>query len=187
MRKNFNGLFELPQLIYMLGTYDERKRPNLMNLAWDGSLSGKQLYLHLDKAHKTTANLKRTGAFTLSLAMTSKMDACDYLGMVSGFEEPDKVSLAGFHAEKSPLIDAPLIAELPLALECQVISYDENKEQLIGQLLNICCAEEMLTNGKIDIAKLQPLAFDTSFCTYFAAYSPLGFAYAHDLPPDTAK
>ena len=95
------------------------------------------------------------------MATAQYMAACDYVGIVSGSKDPEKFAKAGFHAVKSEFVDAPLIEELPLALECTVISYDPESCRLVGQIVNVCADESVLTDdGKVDVAKLQPITYD---------------------------
>ena len=124
MRKNFGAktwLYPMPVLI--VGTYDENGIPNAMNAAWGGVYDTNQVMVCLADDHKTTGNIKKTGAFTVSFATSKTVVPCDYVGIVSANDVPDKFAKAGFHATKSDYVDAPLIDELPMALECELISY----------------------------------------------------------------
>ena len=104
--------------------------------------------------------------------------ACDYVGIVSGNKEPEKFAKAGFHATKSEFVDAPLIDELPLALECEVISYDEETCRLVGHIVNVCADESVLgENGKVDVAKLQPITYDPMNHHYLVLGEKVGQAF----------
>jgi flavin reductase (DIM6/NTAB) family NADH-FMN oxidoreductase RutF len=134
----------------------------------------------VDSGHKTAENLQARKAFTVSMATVQQMAACDYVGIVSGNKEPDKFSKAGFHAVKSQFVDAPVIEELPMALECEVISYDEETCRLVGRIVNVCAEESILgEDGKIDAAKLQPITFDPVSHRYLALGEIAGQAF-HD-------
>ena len=106
--------------------------------------------------------------------------ACDYVGIVSGNKEPDKFATAGFHATKSQFVDAPIIEELPMALECEVISYDTDTCRLVGRIVNVCADESVLgENGKVDPQKLQPITYDPMNHHYLVLGEKAGQAF-HD-------
>ena len=108
------------------------------------------------------------------------MAACDYVGIVSGNKEPEKFAKAGFHATKSEFVDAPLIDELPMALECEVVSYDTETCRLVGRIVNVCADEAVLgENGKVDVNKLAPITYDPMNHHYLALGEKVGQAF-HD-------
>ena len=123
MRKNFGAKpWVYPQPVLMIGTYDENGKPNLMNAAWGGQYDANQVMLCLS-SHKTTDNIKVTGAFTVSFATASTVVPCDYVGIVSAKQEPNKMEKAGFTTVKSKFVNAPIINELPLTLECKFLKW----------------------------------------------------------------
>ena len=102
------------------------------------------------------------------------------MGIVSGNKEPDKFAKAGFHATKSGFVDAPLIDELPMALECEMLSYDPESCRLVGKVINVCVDEAYLdAGGKVDVAKLQPITFDPVHHSYLVLGEKVGQAF-HD-------
>ena len=101
------------------------------------------------------------------MATAAQAVACDYVGIVSANQVPDKFRRAGFHAEKASRVDAPLIRELPMALECELVSYDPGTGRMVGRIVNVCADESVLDEtGKIDPEKLEPIAFDPVHNTY---------------------
>ena len=165
-RKNFgsaNALVTTPQPCVMIATWDENKNPDVMMAAWAGQINFKRIAIKLSK-HKTTENLEKTGAFTISFADERTMVESDYLGLVSGNNVPDKVARAGFTITPSPNVNAPIINEYPFTLECKVVSFDEGI--LIGEIINQSADESILTDGQVDLAKLRPLAFDAASMSY---------------------
>ena len=116
------------------------------------------------------------------MATTEYMAACDYVGIVSGNKEPDKFAKAGFHATKSAFVDAPLIDELPMALECELISYDPESCRLMGRIVNVCVDEAVLNeDGKVDVAKLQPITYDPMNHHYLVLGEKAGHAFKDGL------
>lgn len=181
MRKNFGAKpICYPQPVFMIATYDENGNPDVMNAAWGGISDDTQLSICLGSDHKTTENLLARGAYTVSMATAEYVTACDYVGIVSGKKVPDKFQRAGFHAVKSEFVDAPLIEELPMALECRLISYDKESCRLIGEIVNVCADESILgENGKVDVSKLKPITFDPMNNAYCVIGEKVGNAF-HD-------
>ena len=178
MRKNFGPKpMVYPMPVFIIGTYDEEGRSNAMNAAWGGISEENEITICVDEGHKTAKNLQKTGAFTVSMADVDHVVACDYVGIVSGNKEPNKLEKAGFHTVKSEFVNAPLIEELPMALECRVKSYDPDTCRLVGQIVNVCAEEKILTDGKIDPMKLRPIAFDPVNHSYIALGETVGRAF----------
>lgn len=181
MRKNFGAKpMCYPMPVYIIGTYNADGTPNAMNAAWGGISEETELIICVDSSHKTAENLLARKAFTVSMATAKMLTACDYVGIVSGNKESDKFTKAGFHATKSQFVDAPLIDELPMALECEVISYDEESCRLVGRIVNVCADESVLgENGKVDAAKLRPITYDPMNHHYLVLGEKVGQAF-HD-------
>lgn len=182
MRKNFGAkpmLYPMPVL--MIATYNADGTPNMMNAAWGGISEEKEITICVDSAHKTAENLVARKAFTVSVATAEQLTACDYLGVVSGNDCADKVAKAGFHAFRSEFVDAPLVEELPMALECRVISYDEESCRLVGEIVNVCADERVLSDGKIDPMKLRPITFDPVNHRYYVLGEQVGLAFRDGL------
>lgn len=165
-------LFPMPVLI--IGTYDENGTPNAMNAAWGMISDINEVSISLAE-HKTTKNFAITGAFTVSMATEDTVVPADYVGIESANDVPDKFARAGFHATKSSRVNAPLIDELPMALECKVKSFENGI--LVGEIVNITADESVLTNGQIDYKKLKPIAYDPVTNDYVALGEAVGRAF----------
>ena len=164
-----------PQPVLIIGTYDENGVPNAMNAAWGITTDFKEITISLSD-HKTTDNLKVKKAFTVSMATEDQVVACDYVGIESGRKVPDKFEKAGFHATKSEFVDAPLIDELPLALECKVKSFTDGI--LVGEIVNVSADDSVITDGKVDMKKLRPIAFDPFNNAYVGIGEKVGNAFS---------
>ena len=164
-----------PQPVLIIATYDEDGRPNAMNAAWGITTDFSEIMISLSE-HKTTDNLAVRGAFTVSMATEDYVTACDYVGIESGRKVPDKFVRAGFHAIPSSYVEAPLIRELPMALECRVKSFTDGI--LTGEIVNVCADESVLTDGKIDVRKLRPISFDPMGSAYFGVGDKVGCAFS---------
>lgn len=179
MRKDFGSkswFYPLPVLI--IGTYDANGKPDAMNAAWGGLYEEDQVVICLSEGHKTTRNLKATGAFTLSFADAAHVTAADYVGIVSANNTPDKLEKSGLHAVRSEKVNAPLFEEFPLALECQFLKTTEDGN-VIGKIVNISADERILgADGKPDTDKLRPISFDPVQNTYRVLGEVVGKAFS---------
>ena len=183
MRKNFGSKPWLyPQPVFIIATYGEDGTPDAMNAAWGGISGGAQVSMCLSAGHKTVKNILSRGAFTISMADAGHVVACDYVGVVSANDVPDKLARAGLHVTKSAFVDAPLIDELPLAAECTLVSYDPGSGSLVGKIVNISADESVLgESGTIDPAKLQPITFDPVNNAYLVLGGKVGNAFRDGL------
>ena len=165
-RKNFgpeHALVTTPQPCVMIATWDKDHNPDVMMAAWAGQYDYRQIVVSMSK-HKTTENLELTGAFTVSFADARTVAESDYLGLVSGSKVPDKVARVGFTFSPSPNVDAPIIDQYPLTLECKVVSWADGI--LVGEVINMSADESILVDGKVSLDKLQPIVFDAAALTY---------------------
>ena len=177
-RKDFGNrrtvITPLPAI--MIATYDENDVPDVMMAAWGGQCGPRHISFNLSE-HKTTANLRLKKAFTVSFATKETVVESDYFGIVSGNNVPDKVARAGFTVTKSPNVDAPMVNEYPLTLECKVLSMSEDG-LVVGEVVNMSAAESILDeNGNIDLGKLQPVVFDSAANTYRVVGEVVGQAW----------
>lgn len=180
MRKNFGRKTWLyPMPVFIVATYDEDGTPNAMNAAWGGIYTDDMIGLCLSEGHKTTQNLLRTKAFTVSMATAENIVSCDYVGIVSGNREKDKFAKAGFHAVKSEYVNAPLIEELPMTLECELVSYDSETCFLTAKIINVSADEKILDDeGNIAPQKLHPVTFDPVNHRYLKIGETAGNAFS---------
>ena len=151
---------------------------NAMNAAWGGISEENEISICMGADHKTTENLLHRGAFTVSMATADYVAECDYIGIVSGNDVPDKLERCGFHAEAAECVDAPIIKELPMALECKLKSYDPESCRLVGEIVNISACERILTDGRIDPMKLRPITYDGFSHGYYVLGEKVGQAFS---------
>ena len=164
--------------VLIVGTYDENGTPNAMNAAWGGIYDTNQVMVCLADDHKTTENIKKTGAFTVSFATVKTVAACDYVGIVSANDVPDKFAKAGFNAVKSEYVNAPIIEELPMTVECKLIKFNEDGI-CIGEIVNVSADESVLDeNGKVDAKKLDPIIYDGATHAYWSFGEKVGQAFS---------
>ena len=180
MRKNFGPKpLCYPQPVFILGTYDENGVPDAMNAAWGGISEENEVSVCISENHKTTENILLKKAFTVSMGTADQLVACDYVGIVSGKDVPDKVAKAGWTATKSDFVDAPLFDQLPMAMECELISYDPAACRLIGRIVNVSADESVLNDmGMVDPAKLRPITFDPMNNAYLELGGKVGNAFS---------
>ena len=179
MRKNFGAkTWAYPMPVFIIGSYDAEGKPNAMNAAWGGIYDTNQIMVCLADDHKTTDNIRISGAFTVSFATESTVVASDYVGIVSANDNADKLAIAGFHAVKSEFVNAPMFDELPMAVECKLLKF--NKDGIcIGEIVNVSADEGVLDgNGRIDPKKLAPICYDSVNHNYLSLGNPVGKAFS---------
>ena len=166
-----------PQPVLIIGTYNDDGTPNAMNAAWGAVGDDHQVFLCLSADHMTVKNMLRRRAFTVHIAQEKNMVASDYVGIVSGNKVPDKVGKSGLHAEKATCVDAPVFTDYAICMECELESYEPEHCHCFGNIVATTVDESVLTDGKVDIAKLKPLAFDIDCANYVAVGPVVGKAF----------
>lgn len=180
MRKNYGVKpYCYPQPVFIIGTYDENGIADAMNAAWGGITEENEITICLSPEHKTVENILHTGAFTVSMGEAGYVIPCDYVGIVSANDEPNKLEISGFHTEKSSLVNAPIITELAVCMECKMKSWDEERCRMVGEIINVSVDERVLDGkGNVDIAKLSPITFDPFNSTYVKLGEKVGDAFS---------
>ena len=178
MKINFGTqTFMYPMPVLIIASYGSDGTPDAMNAAWGGIHDTNQIGICLSPENKTVKNILDRKAFSVIIADAAHVAACDYVGIVSGNKEPAKVQKAGFTVTESEIVDAPVINELPMALECKLVSYDENSGYMVADIVNVCADESVLTDGKIDPSKLNPITYDPVNHTYIKLGEVVGHAF----------
>jgi flavin reductase (DIM6/NTAB) family NADH-FMN oxidoreductase RutF len=183
MRKDLKAksyIYPLPVLI--IGTYDENGTPNAMNAAWGTVCDTAQVLVLLSVEHKTVKNLLKTKAFTVAIADIKNVVESDYVGVVSGNDNPDKLLKTCWKVQKSEFINAPIIENFPLVLECKLVSYDTDSEICVGEVINVNVEDGILNEkGKIDLNKFKPICYDCDTHGYFTLGERVGNAFKDGL------
>lgn len=183
MRKNFGVKPQVyPMPVFIIGTYNEDGTPNAMNAAWGGITEENEITICVSDDHKTTENLVRLKSFTVSMGTVDTVIACDYVGIVSGHDDVNKIEKIGWHSMKSEFVNAPIFEELPMAIECKVICYDKEACRLVGEIVNVSADESVLNeNGVVDPTKLRPITYDAMNHAYLALGGKVGNAFQDGL------
>ena len=171
-------LFPMPT--YMIGTYNEDGSVDVMMMAWGGICAEDMVALNLEESHKTVANLKRTGAFTLAVPGAETVKESDYFGIATSNKTKDKFARTGLHAEKSERVNAPVVTEYPLTLECTVAEIQTQPYGLrvLGKIVNVIADERVLgADGGLDCEKLNAFVFDQAQYGYYAIGKKVGVAW----------
>ena len=181
MRKDLGkqpAVFPMPVL--MVAAYDEKGTVQVMNAAWGMICDMDKIALFIDEDHATTKAIRSTEAFTVSLADKDHMDVADFYGIATGNKMPDKFARSGYHQEKSVHVNAPVITEFPVTIECELaeITQTENLHAVVGRIINVSADEKVLSeNGKVDPMKLNALIFDQFQNGYYVATEKVGKAW----------
>ena len=180
MKKDFGvKAWLLPMPVLMVGSYNDDGTANVMTAAWGGTGSDDLLTVCIDNGQKTWANIEKRKSFTVAVGVEAEVEACDILGSVSGNKVPDKVAKVGWHTDKSAHVDAPVVRELPLVFECELVSMDENTCLVIGRVVNVAADESVLTDGKPDSGKIMPIAYDPMRLAYRAMGDAIASVHSH--------
>lgn len=175
------GIFPMPVL--MVATYNEDGSVNVMNTAWGTMQERDSVVLNLTETHKTVQNIKARGAFTVSIADAAHIVEADYFGVESGNKVADKFARSGLTASKAETVDAPVINEFPICLECRFIEYQNNEYGcgVIGKVVNVTADESVMVDGKIDMSKVNAIAFDPYTHGYYKVTERVGEAFRDGL------
>ncbi|MCR5300481.1 MAG: flavin reductase [Erysipelotrichaceae bacterium] len=181
MKKNLGSLPAVyPMPVLMIGTYDEDGKADVMNAAWGQICDYDKIFISLSEDHKTCANFVKTKAFTVALADADHLAEADWFGTVSGNDTEDKFERTGMHAEKSEFVNAPVITEFPLTMECELIRILETDGiyGVIGRIVNVKAEESILNaEGKVDIGKTNFAMFDQFSNAYYGTGEKLANAW----------
>ena len=172
------ALFPMPLL--MIGTYDEQGKVDVMTAAWGTINASDKITLCLDENHKTTKNIRAVKAFTVSIADKEHMAAADFFGIVSGNKMADKFERSGCHAVKSKHVNAPIIEEFPIVMECELLEIIDTKNlhAVVGKIVNAQADEKILDKkGNVSFTKFKALAFNQFNNTYHIVGKNIGKAW----------
>ena len=179
--KHTEGIFPMPVL--MVATYNKDGSVNVMNAAWGTMQERGIVALNLTETHKTVQNIKARKAFTVSIADAAHVVEADYFGVVSGNKEPKKFEKSGLTASKAEVVDAPVINEFPLCLECEFIEFHNDTYGIgvIGKVVNITADDRVMVNGKLDMSLVNAIAFDPYTHGYYRVAERVGEAFKDGL------
>lgn len=179
--KTTEAIFPMPVLL--ISTFNDDGTVDVMNAAWGTMLSRDQVALNLTETHRTVQNIKSRKGFVIHLADAKHVVEADFFGVVSGNKDPEKFAKSGLTYVRSDLVDAPIINELPVAIECEFIEYQDDETGLgvIGKVLKTSVEENIMKNDKIDIDSLDAIAFDPYTHGYYKVGGRVGEAFKDGL------
>lgn len=184
MRKNIKtteSIFPMPVL--MIATYNEDGSVDVMNAAWGTMLERDHVILNLTETHKTVKNIKQRKAFTVSIADRKHVVEADYFGVVSGNNTPNKFENSGLTVTKSENVDAPIINEFPICMECEFVEYQDDKYGcgVIGKVVNVTADEKVMNGDNVDVELVNAIAFDPYTHGYYIVTNRVGEAFKDGL------
>ena len=179
--KTTEAIFPMPVL--MIATYNEDGSVNVMNAAWGTMIDRNIVGLNLTESHKTVKNIKERKAFTVSIADSKHVDEADYFGIVSGNNTPNKFENSGLTSTKSENVDAPIINEFPICLECEFIEYQSNEYGVgvIGKVISVTADEKVMNGENVDINLVEAITFDPFTHGYYKVSGRVGEAFKDGL------
>ena len=188
IRRNYEKSISTTEVIFpmpvlMIATYNEDDSVDVMNAAWGTMLERDYIILNLTESHKTVKNIKQRKAFTVSLADAKHVIEADYFGMSSANVDKDKFAKSGLTAVKSDAVDAPIISEFPICIECEFVEYQGGQYGcgVIGKIINVSAEESVLNGDKVDISLLDAIAFDPYTHGYYKIGERVGNAFKDGL------
>lgn len=181
MKKNLDiNSYLFPMPVLMIASYGDDDEVDVMNMAWGGICARNMVALNIGERHKTTDNIKKRMAFTLSVADTDHLDEADFFGIASGHDMADKFERSSMHAIKSEHVDAPIVEEFSITLECKVVELQNTVYgfRILGEIVSISADEKILdADGQVDAAKLDAFAFDPFKHGYYKIGEKVGQAW----------
>ena len=177
--------YTFPMPVLMIATYGEDGTVDVMNMAWGGVCAEDMVALNIDEDHKTSRNIKARGAFTLSIADVPHIEAADFFGIATGNKLPDKFARSGLHAVRSEKVDAQVVEEFPLTMECKVVECQHTVYgfRVLGEIVGTLADESVLDErGKVDPTKLNAFVFDQFQSGYYAIGEKVGQAWHTGAP-----
>ncbi len=181
MKKNLGAKpYIYPQPVLIVASYDEDGIPNAMNVAYGGIVNSNRLQINIGVSHKSAENIKIKGAFTIGIADEKNLVAADYVGIVSGENVPYKLDKTGWKIGKSEFVNAPVIEDLPITMECKVEEINQYGQTLriVAIIENVLVDDELVTeNDGIDLSKFSPICYDPANCGYLKLGEKVGDAF----------
>ncbi len=179
--KTTDAIFPMPVL--MVATYNEDGSVDVMNAAWGMMLERDYVVLNLTETHKTVKNIKQRKGFTVSIADAKHIVEADYFGVVSANNTPNKFEKSGLTSIKSSFVDAPIVNEFPVCMECEFVEYQNGKYGcgVVGKVVNVSAEESVMKNGQVDISLLDAIAFDSYTHGYYKVTERVGDAFKDGL------
>ena len=169
-----------PMPVLMVAAYDENGKVNVMNAAWGQIADDDKVIIFIGEGKKTWLNILASKAFTVALADEKHMDVADFFGIASGNKIDDKFERTGYHAVRSDKVNAPIIEEFPVVMECELLEHskDEYVSAIVGRIVNVKADEEVLDEkGRVDVTKTRALIFDQFRSGYYVTGEKVGQAW----------
>ena len=161
-----------PTPAIIAAAYDENGKADACTLAFYTPTSHKPpcltIAINATAKRKTLKSILHSGAFTIGYPSIEQAAEADWIGMASGYEH-DKIAEVGWTSSKAEKVNAPVINELKLTIECKVVNTVSvgSHTQITGEVVNIQADESIIDErGKYDLAKLNPIIYDEEQFAY---------------------
>jgi flavin reductase (DIM6/NTAB) family NADH-FMN oxidoreductase RutF len=167
-----NALYPMP--VTLVGTLVEGK-VNFLNIAHVGIFNAAaphRISLGMGKGHYSNRGIREQKTFSVNLPSQDMVVAADWVGLVSGKSKDKSQVFETFFGE---LATAPLIKSCPVAMECRLVQTVDTPthDVFVGEIAATWADPAVLTEGKIDLAKVRPLLFDMASCEYWTLGEPI--------------
>ncbi len=165
-----------PMPVVLVGAMVDGKA-NYCTVAYCGIVNHQppMISIALATTHHTTVGIRDAGVFSVNIPSVNMVAVTDYCGLVSG-KQTDKSNL---FTTFPGTLNVPLIAECPINLECQIhqaLHPCAAETVFIGEIMQVYAGDDYLTDGEVDLAKIQPFAFSWDN-RYWSLGEPIGVAW----------
>lgn len=170
-----------PTPVFVVGTYDQDGKPNVMTASWGGICCSVPpcLCVSLREATYTYHNILERQAFTVSIPSEEYVKEADFFGIASG-RDMDKFQATGLTPVKSEVVDAPYVKEFPFVLECKLLQNVQIglHTQFIGEIMDIKVEEDVIMADNPWVEKIKPLIYSPDDLAYYGVGHYVGKAFS---------
>lgn len=156
-----NMLYPVPAVL--VSCRDSKGNDNVLTIAWAGTICSDPAMLSISvrKERHSYGMIKESGVFVVNLTTKALVEATDYCGVRSGRDE-DKFAAMHLTKGEAEKIDAPIIMESPVNIECRVKQVLElgSHDMFIAEVVNVQVSDELLDEkGSFQLQKAELLSY----------------------------
>lgn len=181
MVKNIDKTIVQPLQVFMVGTYDKNGVADVMNAAWAGQCGPKHITVNFALNRQTLRNIEVNKEFTIAYATKDTLEVADYFGMCSASKNPDKVEKSGVSLRKAENVNAPIVEDFPITLECKVIDMQEIVPQrctVTAEVVNTVVSDDIIDDKcNINTLDIEFISYDGNKNVYRVLGDAVGKAF----------
>lgn len=180
-------LYPVPVVMVSCGT---EEKANIITVAWTGTINSDpaMTYVSIRPSRQSFDIIRESGEFVINLVTKDLAYACDFCGVKSG-RDLDKFKEMKLTAKKGEQVNAPIIYESPVNIECKVreILPLGSHHMFLAEVVSVSVSDEYLDEtGKFHFNDTDPVCY--SHGAYFTLGEQLGtFGYSVKKPVKPGK